>query len=139
MSAGLKGFAPVVFQCEVRDAEKLAPIDSARVNVFGYSMGAYLAYDAATFDSEFFAAVVVTSMGIDQDYFGILAEAKRKIPQAIYMGILCCTRIPPTWNTAEDLYNRIGRRRLTANRGDAPRASQRVFLPWRLLNSRCDS
>jgi dipeptidyl aminopeptidase/acylaminoacyl peptidase len=82
----LKGFAPVVFQCEVRDAEKLAPIDSARVNVFGYSMGAYLAYDAATFDSEFFAAVVVTSMGIDQDYFGILAEAKRKIPLAIYMG-----------------------------------------------------
>ncbi len=72
-----EGLAPAVFQCEVQDAEKLAPIDSARVSVFGYSMGGYLAYDAAMYDSEFFVAVVVTSMGIDQDYFGILAENEK--------------------------------------------------------------
>jgi dipeptidyl aminopeptidase/acylaminoacyl peptidase len=78
--------APAVFRCEVRDSEQFAPIDPARVSVFGYSMGGYLAYDAAMYDSEFFAAVVVTSMGIDKDYFGILIEAKRKIPLAIYMG-----------------------------------------------------
>ena len=78
--------APAVFRCEAQDAEKFAPIDAARISVFGYSMGGYLAYDAAMYDSEFFAAVVVTSMGIDKDYDGILTEAKRKIPLAIYMG-----------------------------------------------------
>jgi dienelactone hydrolase len=78
--------APSVFRCEVQDAEQFAPIDPGRVSVFGYSMGGYLAYDAAMYDSEFFAAVVVTSMGIDKDYFGILTAAKRKIPLAIYIG-----------------------------------------------------
>lgn len=78
--------APAVFRCEVQDAEQLAPIDAERVSVFGYSMGGYLAYDAAMYDSEFFAAVVVISMGIDKNYLGILNEAKRKIPLAIYTG-----------------------------------------------------
>lgn len=78
--------APAVFRCEARDAEKFAPIDAARISVFGYSMGGYLAYDVAMYDSEFFAAAVVTSMGIDQDYDAILTEARRKIPLAIYMG-----------------------------------------------------
>jgi dienelactone hydrolase len=78
--------APAVFRCVVLAAERSAPIDPARVSVVGYSLGGYLAYDAAMYDSEFFAAVAVTSMGIEKDYFGILTEAKRKIPLAIYMG-----------------------------------------------------
>lgn len=78
--------APAVFRCEAEDAEKLAPIDAARVSVFGYSMGGYLAYDAAMYESEFFAAVVVLSMGIAPYYDGIVAHATRKMPLAIYTG-----------------------------------------------------
>lgn len=78
--------APAVFRCETEDAEKFAPIDRARVSVFGYSMGGYLAYDAAMYQSEFFAAVVVLSMGIAKYYDGIVAHATRKMPLAIYTG-----------------------------------------------------
>jgi poly(3-hydroxybutyrate) depolymerase len=78
--------APKVFVCLVEDAKHLATIAAKHVYVFGNSMGGYLAYDAAAFGSDYFAAVAVHAMGIDPDYDSILDHAKRRIPIAIYMG-----------------------------------------------------
>jgi predicted esterase len=78
--------APAIFRCVVDDAKKQESIDPDRVYVFGNSMGGYLAYDAAMFDSEYFAAVAVHAMGISPEYFGILKKAQRKTPIAIYIG-----------------------------------------------------
>jgi poly(3-hydroxybutyrate) depolymerase len=78
--------APSVFRCMVEDAKQQAAIDPRRVYVFGHSMGGYLAYDAAMFDSEYFAAVAVHANCIDDDYTWILGRAKRKTPIAIYIG-----------------------------------------------------
>jgi dienelactone hydrolase len=62
-------------------------IDKQRQYVFGYSMGGYLAYDAAMFDSDYFAAVGVYANFISPEYVSILKEAKRMIPIAIYAGV----------------------------------------------------
>jgi predicted esterase len=78
--------APKVFICVMNDAAHSASIDSRRIYVFGHSMGGYLGYDAAMFDSEYFAAVAIHAMFIADDYKSILANATRKIPIAIYSG-----------------------------------------------------
>lgn len=78
--------APQVFRCVMEEAKNAAKLDPLRLYVFGNSMGGYLAYDAAMFDSDYFAAVGVHAMGIDPEYDGILSKAKRKTPIAIYMG-----------------------------------------------------
>ncbi len=78
--------APKMFLCVMDDARQFASIDSHRSYVFGHSMGGYLAYDAAMFDSEYFAAVAVHAMFIEDQYQGILANAKRKTPIVIFSG-----------------------------------------------------
>lgn len=81
-----EGSAPKVFRCVVEDARKFVAIDASRVYVFGNSMGGYLAYDAAMFESRYFAAVAVHAMRIADDYVSIVDHAERKIPIAIYIG-----------------------------------------------------
>jgi len=49
-------------------------------------MGGYLAYDAAMFESQYFAAVAVHAMRIADDYTGIVTHALRKTPISIYIG-----------------------------------------------------
>jgi predicted esterase len=78
--------APAVFRCVAEDARGVAKIDPKRIYVVGHSMGGYLAYDAAMFQSEYFAAVVVHAAAIGEEYTGILGEARRKIPIAIFIG-----------------------------------------------------
>jgi poly(3-hydroxybutyrate) depolymerase len=78
--------APKVFRCVVEDARKFVAIDPLRVYVFGNSMGGYLAYDAAMFESRYFAAVAVHAMRIADDYVSIVDQAERKTPIAIYIG-----------------------------------------------------
>jgi len=78
--------APAVFRCVVEDAKQQVALDSRRIYVFGNSMGGYLAYDAAMFDSDYFAAVAVTGMVIAGDYDWIVTRARRKTPIAIYIG-----------------------------------------------------
>ena len=78
--------APAVFRCVVEDARKAASLDPKRIYVLGHSMGGYLAYDAAMFDSEYFAAVAASAAAVDPDFDGILAKATRKIPIAIFIG-----------------------------------------------------
>lgn len=78
--------APKVFRCVVEDARQSLPIDPTRIYIFGNSMGGYLAFDAAMFESEYFAAVAVHGMKIADDYKWIVDRARRKTPIVIYIG-----------------------------------------------------
>jgi poly(3-hydroxybutyrate) depolymerase len=78
--------APRVFRCVAEDAKQVVSIDPQRVYLFGNSMGGYLAFDGAMFESEYFAAVAVHANRIAEDYTGIVARARRKTPIAIYIG-----------------------------------------------------
>ena len=78
--------APQVFRCVVEDAKKFIGIDAQRIYLFGNSMGGYLAYDAAMFESKYFAAIAVHAMRIADDYEWIVKRAERKTPIAIYIG-----------------------------------------------------
>ena len=81
-----EAMAPAVFVCIVEDAKQAATVDSHRVYLFGNSMGGYLTYDAALLRSKYFAAAAVHAMGIDEGYVGIVDQAERKIPIALYTG-----------------------------------------------------
>ena len=78
--------APSVFRCVLADAERSAAIDSERVYLFGYSMGGYLAFDGAMFDSDIFAGAGVYASVIDPGYDSIVNQAKWKIPIALFIG-----------------------------------------------------
>ncbi len=78
--------APQLFREIVEAVKREWGLDSARVYVFGHSMGGYLAFDAAMFDSDIFAAAAIHASSIDPDYVSILDQAKRKIPIALYIG-----------------------------------------------------
>lgn len=78
--------APQVFRCVVEDAKRVVAIDARRVYLFGNSMGGYLAFDGAMFESQYFAAVAVHANRIDPAYEGIVSRAQRKTPIAIYIG-----------------------------------------------------
>lgn len=81
-----EALAPSVFRCVVADAERVVSVDTHRVYLFGYSMGGYLAFDGAMFDSDLFAAAGVYAAAINPDYYAIVDSAQRKIPIAIYIG-----------------------------------------------------
>jgi predicted esterase len=78
--------APAVFHCMVEDAKQHAAIDPQRIYLFGHSMGGYLGFDTAMYQSEYFAAAAIHGSDIADDYVSILKQAKRKIPLAIYIG-----------------------------------------------------
>lgn len=84
--ATLEPHIPKILPCLVDDARKQTAIDPHRIYLFGYSMGGYLAYDAALLDSDYFAAAAVHAMGIADDYASIIERATRKIPIAISIG-----------------------------------------------------
>jgi predicted esterase len=78
--------APGIFRCVVENAKQFGGVDSQRVYLFGNSMGGYLAYDGAMFESQYFAAIAVHAMRIADDYEWIVTRAQRKTPIAIYVG-----------------------------------------------------
>jgi poly(3-hydroxybutyrate) depolymerase len=78
---------PELFPAFVEDAKtRFGNIDPKRIYVFGYSEGGYLAFDAATLDSTYFAAATVLAGVVTPDYDWIAARARRKTPIAMYMG-----------------------------------------------------
>lgn len=78
--------APGIFRCVVEDARQILGIDPQRVYLFGNSMGGYLAFDGAMFESQYCAAIAVHGNRIADEYTGIVAHALRKTPIAIYIG-----------------------------------------------------
>jgi poly(3-hydroxybutyrate) depolymerase len=85
-TATFDGIAPRVFRCMVEDARTRAKIDPRRVYVFGHSMGGYLTFDTAMFESEYFAAAAVHAGAISPDYADIVGFARRKMPILIFSG-----------------------------------------------------
>jgi len=81
-----EALAPEVFRCVVDDAGRRVPIDRKRIYLFGNSMGGYLGFDGAMFDSQYFAAAAVHAADIADGYRSILGKAGRKIPLSIYIG-----------------------------------------------------
>ena len=81
-----ESIAPAVFRCMMEDAKHSAPLDTARIYVFGYSMGGYLTYDAAMLASRYFAGAGVYAAAIADDFTSIVDSAQRKIPMALYIG-----------------------------------------------------
>ncbi|HTR23234.1 MAG TPA: dienelactone hydrolase family protein [Terriglobales bacterium] len=87
----LEPHIPKILPCLVADVEKNRlpkniALDSHRLYIFGYSMGGYLAYDAALLDSNYFGAAAIHAMGIADEYMPIVDRAQRKIPLAISIG-----------------------------------------------------
>ncbi|MGH7592781.1 MAG: alpha/beta fold hydrolase, partial [Gemmatimonadales bacterium] len=78
--------APAAFRCIIADARQHAFIDPARIYLFGYSMGGYLAFDGALLAPDAFAAVAVYGAAIAPDYESLIGGAARRIPTAIYIG-----------------------------------------------------
>jgi dienelactone hydrolase len=86
LDAGFETQVPRLYPALMDTVRRLVRFDPTRVYVFGYSAGGYSAYDAATLASTTFAAVGVFAAIITPDYYGIIAQAKRKTPIAIYIG-----------------------------------------------------
>jgi predicted esterase len=82
----LEPHIPKILPCLVDDVRKQANLDSRRIYLFGYSMGGYLAYDGALFDSDYFAAAAIHAMGIADEYASVVQRATRKIPILISIG-----------------------------------------------------
>ena len=78
--------APEFFRRLTSAVEGEWSVDKRRVYVFGHSMGGYLAFDAAMFDADVFAAAAVHASYIAPAYAGIVDRAARKIPIALYIG-----------------------------------------------------
>ena len=70
----------------VDEATRGVGVDPKRTYAFGYSAGGYFAFDAATIGSERFAAVGVFAAIIAPEYVGIVDQAHRKTPVALYIG-----------------------------------------------------
>jgi len=81
-----EAIAPAVFRCVMEDARQQTAIDPQHIYLFGHSMGGYLGFDTAMYQSEYFAAAAIHGSDIADDYVAILKQAKRKIPLAIYIG-----------------------------------------------------
>ncbi len=84
--AAFEDAAPEFFRRLTSAVEAEWSVNKRRVYVFGHSMGGYLAFDAAMFDADVFAAAAVHASYIAPAYAGIVDRATRKIPIALYIG-----------------------------------------------------
>ena len=70
----------------VEELKSTQPVDPARVYLFGHSAGAVFGLYMTALESEYFAAVAVSAGAMREKNFGMLDEAERKIPVAIFVG-----------------------------------------------------
>jgi predicted esterase len=78
--------APQLYPLIMDSARSQWQIDARRIYLFGYSAGGLTVFDAAMFDSQYFAAAGVFAAVITPDFDWIVQQAQRKIPVAIYLG-----------------------------------------------------
>ena len=86
LDAQFETLVPTLFPQLMDTVKQSWHFDPHRVYVFGYSAGGYSTFDAATLDSTYFAAAGVFAAIITPDYYGIITQAQRKTPIAIYIG-----------------------------------------------------
>ena len=70
----------------VEELKKTQPVDPARVYLFGHSAGAVFGLYMTALESEYFAAVAVSAGAMRENTFGMLDEAERKVPVALFVG-----------------------------------------------------
>ncbi len=86
LGADFEPSAPALFRALMEATKTDVSVDPKRLYVFGYSAGGYVTFDAAMFDSEYFAGVGVFAGIITPDYDSIVTQATRKTPIALYLG-----------------------------------------------------
>jgi len=78
---------PAFFHAVVEQVAATHPVDKDRIYLYGYRDGAAYALALALLDSEYFAASVGNADALGpQDYDGLFALAKRKMPIGIWVG-----------------------------------------------------
>lgn len=70
----------------VEAIKKKYPVDPRRVYLFGHSAGAVVSYYVALMESEYFAAAAIHAGAMRPTDTAIIAQAKRKIPIAVWVG-----------------------------------------------------
>jgi poly(3-hydroxybutyrate) depolymerase len=71
----------------VEELKAKYPINARRVYLFGHSAGAGQSLYLSLMESEYFAAAAVHAGALREDAFGLIDEAKRKIPIAMFIGM----------------------------------------------------
>ncbi|HEX8129645.1 MAG TPA: PHB depolymerase family esterase [Pyrinomonadaceae bacterium] len=62
------------------------PVDTRRVYLFGHSAGAVFGLFMSALESEYFAAAAVFAGAMRKENYGLLEEAERKVPVALFVG-----------------------------------------------------
>jgi poly(3-hydroxybutyrate) depolymerase len=70
----------------VEELKSKHPVDPRRVYLFGHSAGAVFGLFMSALESEYFAAVAVSAGALNKQNYGLLDEAERKVPVAIFVG-----------------------------------------------------
>ena len=71
----------------VEAAKAKFPIDPRRVYLFGHSGGAHHSLQLAVLEPEYFAAVAVHAGALREEFVPALAQARRLIPVALWIGL----------------------------------------------------
>ena len=70
----------------VEELKSKHPVDPRRVYLFGHSAGAVFGLFMSALESEYFAAVAVSAGAMRKENYGLLDEAERKVPVAMFVG-----------------------------------------------------
>ena len=92
----------------VEELKKAQPVDPARVYLFGHSAGAVFGLYMTALESEYFAAVAVSAGAMRENTFGMLDEAERKVPVALFVGARDPLFPLPVVRATRDAYTKRG-------------------------------
>jgi poly(3-hydroxybutyrate) depolymerase len=92
----------------VEGLKKAQPVDPARVYLFGHSAGAVFGLYMTALESEYFAAVAVSAGAMRENTFGMLDEAERKVPVALFVGARDPLFPLPVVRATRDAYTKRG-------------------------------
>lgn len=70
----------------VEELKSAQPVDPRRVYLFGHSAGAVFGLYMSALESEYFAAAAVSAGAMKENNYGMLDEAGRKVPVALFVG-----------------------------------------------------
>ena len=77
---------PDLFHGCVDAIDKIHPVDRSRIYIFGDTGGGVYTMAMALYDSTYYAAAAVHEAVMDAANFGMMNQAQRKIPIAMWMG-----------------------------------------------------
>ena len=84
------------------------PVDPGRVYLFGHSAGAIFGLLTSVLESEYFAAAAVSAGALKEGNYGLLDEAERKVPVALFVGTNDPLFPPAEVRRTRDAFSRRG-------------------------------